>query len=98
MAEQLTTIPITCCIDGQAHDVTDRSVAAGQRIGQYQALCGYLVLPAAMATPVGPPCVTCDAIMGMARPTTGRARRSHSAQPGWLRRSLRRGTSARGMR
>lgn len=26
LADRLATIPITCCVDGQAHDVTDQSV------------------------------------------------------------------------
>ncbi|MGH3888125.1 MAG: hypothetical protein ACRDSZ_16445 [Pseudonocardiaceae bacterium] len=49
MAERLYTIPVTCCCDGQAHDVTDESATAGRRTGNYQALCGYVVVPAPMA-------------------------------------------------
>ena len=30
MADRLDTIPITCCLDGQPHDVTAENVAAGQ--------------------------------------------------------------------
>jgi hypothetical protein len=51
VAERRYTIPITCCLDGQAHDVTDENVAAGRHTGEYRALCGYVVLPAAMAAP-----------------------------------------------
>ena len=57
VAERLYTIPITCCLDGRTHDVTDESVAAGRVTGgRYEALCSYVVVPAAMVAPVGRPC------------------------------------------
>ncbi|MGH3754644.1 MAG: hypothetical protein ACRDRP_18490 [Pseudonocardiaceae bacterium] len=74
MAEWRDTIPITCRVDGQAHDVTDGNVATGRRTGQFPALCGYVV----MAAPIGQPCPRCTAIMI--------ARRSASAVTG-VRRS-----------
>jgi hypothetical protein len=57
------TIPITCCLDGQAHDVTDESVAAGRETGDYQALCGYVLASASMAAPLGRPCARCTDVL-----------------------------------
>jgi hypothetical protein len=92
-AERLDTIPITCAHDGQAHDVTDDSLTAGQRTGCYQALCGYLVSAAALAAPIGRPCARCTAVVASRRPepTTargGRFRRRHrdggGGRWGWI--------------
>jgi hypothetical protein len=69
VTERLYTIPVTCCRDGQAHDVTDESAAAGRATGDYQALCGYVVVPAAMAAPVGRPCERCTAVLAAHQPT-----------------------------
>lgn len=33
VVKRLYTIPITCCLDGLAHDVTDENVAAGRKAG-----------------------------------------------------------------
>lgn len=62
VAQRRDTIPITCCLDGQAHDITDDNVDAGHD-GHYQALCGHLVLAAALAAPVGRPCASCNAMV-----------------------------------
>lgn len=96
VAEPLYTIPITCCLDGQAHDVTDENVAAGHRTGEYQALCGYLVSAAPLVAPVGRRCASCAAVVRARRsaPTIGSVRRSRHRQPGWLWRLLRPGCSA----
>ena len=94
MAERLYTIPITCCADGLAHEVTDENVAAGRHAGHYQALCGYRVVAAAMVAPVGRPCTRCTAVLVAAQPTTGPARRSRHRRPGWLWRMLHPGRSA----
>lgn len=97
VADRLATIPITCCLDGQAHDVTDESVAAGQHTGGYEALCGYVVLPAAMVAPVGRRCARCIAVSVPAHqriPTTGPARRPRRGQRGWLWRLLHPGRMA----
>ncbi|MGH3901699.1 MAG: hypothetical protein ACRDTA_26285 [Pseudonocardiaceae bacterium] len=48
MPRKTGTIPMTCSLDGQAHNVTDNSLRAGQRTGRYQALCGHLVSAAAL--------------------------------------------------
>lgn len=48
-------------MDGQAHPGTIHNVTAGRRSGQYQALCGYFVSAAALATPVGRSCASCTA-------------------------------------
>ena len=90
MGKRTDTISITCSRDGQAHDVPDDSMAAGQRTGQYQALCGYLVSAAALAAPIGRPCPDCTALLAAHQPapTIGTARRSRHRQPGWLWRIL----------
>lgn len=84
------TIPMTCSLDGRAHNVTDNSLRAGQRTGRYQALCGHLVSAAALAAPLGRPCTKCLAAILMAdqAPTTLTARCWRHRQPGWLRRIL----------
>lgn len=84
VAQRLYTIPVTCCRDGQAHDVTDESVAAGRRTGGYQALCGHIVVPAPMAAPVGRPCERCTTILKAYRPTSTTARRLRHRQHGRL--------------
>ncbi len=98
MAERLYTIPVTCRVDGQAHDVTDESFAASQRTGEYQALCGYVVSAAPMVAPVGRRCARCTAVLVPAQraiPATGApARRSRHRQAGWLWRMLHPGCSA----
>lgn len=70
---RLYRIPITCCLDGRAHDVTDENVAAGRTAGgRYQALCGHVVLPAALVAPIGRPCALCATVLAMAhRPRLG---------------------------
>jgi hypothetical protein len=88
VAERLFTIPITCYFDRRAHEVTDENIAAGRRAGHYQALCGYRVIAAAMAAPVGRPCPDCVAVLVASRPPTGPARRGRHRRPGWLRRIL----------
>ncbi|MGH3973501.1 MAG: hypothetical protein ACRDS9_09260 [Pseudonocardiaceae bacterium] len=82
----IQTIPITCCLDGQAHDVTDENVATG-RTGEFLALCGYRVVAAPLVTPVGPPCARCTAVLVAAHP--GRlpvrpVRRCGHRRRGWL--------------
>jgi hypothetical protein len=81
VAERLYTIPITCRLDGQAHDVTDESVGAGKRTGKYVALCGYVVLAAPMVAPVGRPCARCTAV---STPTTAPVRRPRHRRHGRL--------------
>jgi hypothetical protein len=89
VAERLYTIPITCCLDGRAHDVTDQNVAAGWRAGgRYEALCGYVVVPAAMVAPIGRPCARCAAVVASHRLTPTTVGRSRRRQRGWLWRML----------
>ncbi|MGB8198944.1 MAG: hypothetical protein WCF33_04485 [Pseudonocardiaceae bacterium] len=88
MAERLFTIPITCYFDRRAHEVTDENIAAGRQSGHYQALCGYRVIAAAMAAPVGRPCPDCVAVLVASLPPTCPARRGRHRRPGWLRRIL----------
>jgi hypothetical protein len=78
VAERLYTIPITCRVDGEAHDVTDDKVATGQQTGVYQALYGCLVLPAPMVAPVGWPYAKCTALSVAAQPTIGHHRSGSS--------------------
>ncbi|MGH3764552.1 MAG: hypothetical protein ACRDS0_05215 [Pseudonocardiaceae bacterium] len=83
------TIPITCCVDGQSHDIPDGNVTAGHD-GHYQALCGHLVLAAALAAPVGRPCASCNAMVAAHRaaPNSSTGRHSRHRQPGLLSRLL----------
>jgi hypothetical protein len=90
MTERHFTIPVTCCVDGQAHHVTGQSLIAGRPTGQYQALCGYLVWAAALAAPLGRPCADCTALV-TTPPHPGKVSRSRHRQPRWLGRLLRRG-------
>lgn len=83
VAHRRNTSPITCCLDGLAHDVSDENVAARD----YLALCGYRVLPAPMAAPLGRPCAGCTAASATA-PAMAPARRSHRRRPRWLWRKL----------
>jgi hypothetical protein len=85
--ERWYTIPITCRLDGLAHDVTDENVAA-DHTGDYPALCGHVVSAAAMVAPVGRPCAKCAAVSALARPITAPARRARHRQPGRLWRML----------
>ncbi|MGH2855611.1 MAG: hypothetical protein ACRDLF_15630 [Solirubrobacteraceae bacterium] len=97
LAQRLYTIPITCCVDGQAHDVTDESAAAGHHAGEYQALCGYVVSAAPMIAPVGQPCSRCIAVSVKPQPTKSRpVHRSRHRQTGWLRRMLHPGLAVPG--
>lgn len=89
VTERLFTIPITCYVDRRAHEVTDENIAAGRRSGHYEALCGYRVIAAAMAAPVGRPCRECVAVVVAARSPAVPARRGRHRRPGWLRRILR---------
>ena len=89
VAERLFTIPITFYFDHRAHEVTDENIAAGRRAGHYQALCGYRVIAAAMAAPVGRPCPECVAVLLASRPSTGPARRGRHRRLGWLGRIMR---------
>lgn len=82
------TSPITCCVDGQAHDVTDEDAAAGHRTGEYRAVCGYRVVAAALAAPVGRPCARCIAVSVATQRIRGLVGRSRHRRPGWLWRML----------
>jgi hypothetical protein len=88
VADRRYTIPITCCADGLAHEVTDENVAAGRQVGQYRALCGSRVVAAALAAPVGRPCAQCTAVLVAAQQPTVPARRSRHRWHGWLWRLL----------
>lgn len=85
--DRLYTIPITCCLDGQAHHVTDENVATGSLTGEYQALCGHRVSALPMAAPAGRPCGRCSAVAAATQQAGAPARRRFE----WLRRALRHG-------
>lgn len=61
VAQRLYTIPITCQRDGREHLVTDEAAAVGRHNGEYEALCGYVLLAAPMVAPVGRRCARCTA-------------------------------------
>jgi hypothetical protein len=90
VAERLYTTLITCSLDGQAHNVTDESVAAGREAGRYEALCGYVVVPAPMVAPAGRPCPDCTAVLTPQQPdpATASGRRPRHRKRGWLWRML----------
>lgn len=89
VTRKTNTLPITCSLDSQAHNVTD-SLQPGRRTGHYQELCGHRVSAAALATPLGRPCAECTAVTAAQQQvSTGRpGRRSRHHQSGWLRRKL----------
>jgi hypothetical protein len=54
VAQRLYTTPITAQFSPRlVHEVTDEAFAAGR--GEYQALCGCVFVPAALAASVGRP-------------------------------------------
>jgi hypothetical protein len=59
----ITTVTITCIVDGRAHDVPDVQIAGPQsdRRGRYVAVCGHVVTAASMIEPEGAPCPLCAA-------------------------------------
>jgi len=86
ISSAIRAIPITCRVNGQAHDVTDESAAVGREAGGYEALCGYVVVPAPMITPVGRSCPDCTAVLApqQSDPTTASGRRPRHRKRGWL--------------
>lgn len=59
---RLYTAPMTCAVDGVAHEVTDETVATSTA-GFFTALCGYDVRPGALVEEAGRPCPRCEAIL-----------------------------------
>jgi hypothetical protein len=59
----ITTVAITCIVDGRAHAVPDVQIAGPQadRQGRYVAVCGHVVTAAPMVEPEGMPCPLCAA-------------------------------------
>jgi hypothetical protein len=59
----ITTVTITCIVDGRAHDVPDVQIAGPQadRQGRYVAVCGHVVTAASMIEPEGARCPLCAA-------------------------------------
>lgn len=94
VADRLSTVTITCWVDGRAHEVTEENVAAGRRLGnrQYRAICGYrFVLPPALVALTGRPCARCAAVLVKANqpePAADRVRHPGHRQPGWWWRIL----------
>lgn len=51
---------VTCCADGFAHAVPDATLAGVETgPGRMLAVCGRLIVPGALTSPVGPPCRLC---------------------------------------
>jgi hypothetical protein len=59
VAERVYTSPMTCGLDGLAHEVTDENFAQGRRPGHCAALCGHTVSLTPAITPVGRACPQC---------------------------------------
>jgi hypothetical protein len=59
----VTTVTITCIVDGRAHQVPDVQIAGPQsdRRGRYVAVCGHVVTATSMIEPEGAPCPLCAA-------------------------------------
>ena len=56
-----STVSVTCTTDGRSHQVPDQQLAApdADHPGRYRALCGHVVIAAALAEPEGTPCSLC---------------------------------------
>jgi hypothetical protein len=74
---------VTSGEDGYAHEVADPVLAAGAvAAGRFVALCGRLVVPAALTAPPGRPCLLCAATpTEAADPPAGRHRRGRVRGP-----------------
>ncbi|MGH3885966.1 MAG: hypothetical protein ACRDSZ_05225 [Pseudonocardiaceae bacterium] len=59
-------LTVTSTVDGRDHLINDRAMADGHAAsrGQFTALCGHLVVAAALVAPPGPPCRDCAAVLG----------------------------------
>ena len=90
VTRKTNTIPITCSLDSQTHNVTDDSLIAGQRTGHYQALCGHRVSAVGLAAPLGRSCAECATVSTAQQqvPTAPPGRRYRHRQSGWLQRKL----------
>lgn len=58
-------VTVTSTVDGRDHLIDDRSMADGRAAGhgQFTALCGHLVVAAALVAPPGPSCRDCAALL-----------------------------------
>ena len=77
------TTSVTSATDGRTHRIAEDAYTAGlvAGSGRYTALCGRLVMAAALVCPPGPDCQGCTAAVGAA----------HRAEHGRHRRGTRRG-------
>lgn len=86
-------------VDGLDHAVTDEEFARGRDddLGQYEGLCGHVLLPFSMLVPPGRPCGRCKAYLS-ARSTLStinqRLRAPQHRMPSRLRRLFRRSPGA----
>ena len=53
---------LTCGLDGQTHAISGEQWARGLASGQFLALCGRVVVAASLLDPVGPRCLSCEAV------------------------------------
>lgn len=74
-------VPMTCTGDGLDHRVSETSLSDACRSGRYRAVCGRLVIPAALVAPPGRVCPACSVVLG-----GDRGRRGLGAGPGVWRR------------
>lgn len=54
-----TTMPMTCMLDRQEHEVTEVQFVSSTS-GRYPAICGHIVTPGSLASPPGRPCSHCQ--------------------------------------
>jgi hypothetical protein len=85
-SERRRVIPMTAQFGAPVeHQVSDDTFALGR--GKYQALCGQVFIPVAMAAPPGRPCPECQRILSAARQAAASAsRRGRHRRHGLLRR------------
>lgn len=84
MAERIYSSPMTCVLDGLAHEVTDETVATSGA-GIYTAVCGHEVHPAGLTAPTRSACAACVrrllACRGLAPSPPSRARPGRHRRP-----------------
>ncbi|MGH3941211.1 MAG: hypothetical protein ACRDTG_21770 [Pseudonocardiaceae bacterium] len=86
---------MTCATDGRDHLVSAQATQAGLAAGQghYLAICGHLVVAAAMVAPPGPTCLDCETALHRRTTTIATSHRRRGLVARLLRRRLPRNDS-----